>query len=229
FGQDQKRLGFESGEVSRVGGLAGGRDPGFVFAQKLPNGAQQLGLLRFEVEVEDDQRPAGAIVFGESFFDDGADAFEEIGAQGGFGACCLAGVRNHGPALACGGIDAPGQVLFDSNGESGLESAVDAVAPASVVWVAVVGIEHGSVAIEEIERRLRAEDRRGKQTNCDQLHAEDTVYPLEPGQQSAGQTSGLTPSSPNARRGAPSVRSKIRSRIIETNLGRTPTVAARVM
>ena len=48
-------------------------------------------------------------------------------------------------------------------------------------------------------------------------------------QQSAGHSSGHNPMSPSARRGAPSVRSKISSRIIRTKSGWLPTVSARNM
>ena len=98
-------MGSNCGELVRVGGLLGGGDPALVFAEQVPHGVEQLGLDALEIEVEDDDGPRGAIVFGQRLFDDGAHAFEEVIAQRGLGAGGLGVVRDHGAALA-GGVDA---------------------------------------------------------------------------------------------------------------------------
>ena len=146
----------------RIGGLGGGGDPALVFAQQVPDGVQQLGLHAFEIEVDDDDRPARAVVIGQRFFDDGAHAFEEIVAQGGFGAGGLGVVRDHRTALAGGGVDGPTEILLDAHGEAGLERAIDAVVEVALVRVAVVRVQHGAVVIEEIEVGL-AKQGQGRQ------------------------------------------------------------------
>ena len=75
------------------------------------------------------------------------ERFWEGCAQGGLRPGDLGGVGNHGPALT------PGEVLFDADGEARLKRAVDTVAPASLVRVAVMRIEHRPVVVQQIERR----------------------------------------------------------------------------
>ena len=170
LGQDQQGLGLECGQLVRIGGLGGGGDPTLVFAEQVPDGVEQLGLHAFEIEVDDDDRPARAIVIGERFFDDGAHAFEEIIAQGGFGAGGLGVVRDYGPALAGGWVDGPTEILLDAHGEARLERAIDAVAEVALVGVAVVRVQHGTVVIEEIEIRLakQGQRRQGEKQNSHQ-------------------------------------------------------------
>ena len=104
----------------------------------------EFGAVVFEVEVEGDEGPAGAVVFAESPFDDGADVFEEIVAEGGFVAGGFGGVRDDGAADAGGFIDAPGEVLFDANGGARGEGAGETIGPFSFVGVAVMGVEKGA-------------------------------------------------------------------------------------
>src|ERR1035438_1707792 len=126
-------------------------DPSLVFAQQVPDGVQQLGLHALEIEVEHDQRPARAVVIGQGFFDDGAHAFEEVVAQGGFSAGGVGGVRDHRPPLAGGGIDGPPKILFDAHGEAGLQRAIDAVLKIAFVRIAVVRVQNRPVVIEKVE------------------------------------------------------------------------------
>ena len=168
LGQDQQRLGLEGGQLVRVGGLRGGSDPTLVLAEQVPDRVQQLGLDALEIEVEHDDGPARAIVIGQRFFDDGAHAFEEVIAQRGFAAGGLGGVRDHRPALAGGGVDGPGEILLDTDGEAGLERAIDAVLKIALVRIAVVRVQYGAVVIEEIEIGLAKQGQRtaGREAEC---------------------------------------------------------------
>ena len=78
FGEHQERFRIQRSELVRIAGLRRGGDPGLVFAQDVPDGAEQFRIERLEIKVHDDQRPMRAVVFGEGFFDDGADALEEV-------------------------------------------------------------------------------------------------------------------------------------------------------
>ena len=151
LGEDQQRLGREGRELAGIGGLCGAGDPSLVFAQQVPDGVQQLGLHALEIEVEDDEWPARAVVIGQGFFDDGAHAFEEVVAQGGFSAGGVGGVRDHRPPLAGGGIDGPPKILFDAHGEAGLQRAIDAVLKIAFVRIAVVRVQNRPVVIEKVE------------------------------------------------------------------------------
>jgi hypothetical protein len=66
-------------------------------------------------------------------------------------------VTDHGPPFG------PGDVLLDGDGKARLESALDAIGPAALVRVTVVGVEDRPVTIQKIERRLLgANGRAGK-------------------------------------------------------------------
>jgi len=119
----------------------------------LPHGVEERRFVALEIEVEDDQRPAGTVVPLKRFFHDGPDALEKVVAQRRLGAGCLVRVRDDGASLARGAVNAPSQVLFDSDRVSGLEGAIDPVCPIAFVGVAVMGVEDRAVVIEKIEGR----------------------------------------------------------------------------
>src|ERR1035438_1821357 len=94
---------------------------------------QQLGLHALEVEMEHDEGPARVVVIGQGFFDDGAHAFEEVVAQGGFAAGGSGGVRDHGASFTGGGVYGPGEILLDAHGEAGLERSIDTVLEVALI------------------------------------------------------------------------------------------------
>ncbi len=144
FSKDEERFQLQGLEGGGVGCFWGGGDPGFVFAEEVPEGVVEFGAVVFEIEVEGDEGPGGGFVFAESLFDEGADVFEEIVAEGGFVAGGFGGVGDDGAAEAGGFIDAPGEVLFDTDGEAGGEGAREAIGPFAFVGVAVVSVEKGA-------------------------------------------------------------------------------------
>ena len=60
---------------------AGGQ-PRLGLAEQRPDRAMMFRLVRFEVEIQRDERPAGAIAGLQRLLDDRPDAFEEILAKG---------------------------------------------------------------------------------------------------------------------------------------------------
>src|SRR5262249_1040759 len=137
LGQDKQRLGVEGSQDVWVGALGGGRDPGFVLAEEIPDRPEEGRRHRLEVEVQNDEGPAGAVVVREGLLDDGSDALEEIGPEVGLPAGDILLVRYHDSPLAGGPVDIPREVLLDTNGEAGPERTVDAVGPFALVRVAV--------------------------------------------------------------------------------------------
>jgi hypothetical protein len=62
-------------------------------------------------------------------------------------------MRNDYPADSGGWIDVPGKVLLYGYREAGTESALDAIAPMSLVRITVMRIQNGLIVIQEIEIR----------------------------------------------------------------------------
>jgi hypothetical protein len=89
--------------------------------------------------------PRRALIFGQSFFDDGPDALEKIRAKRGFGAGGCGGMGNY--RLSVGG----GDILLNRNRVAGFESAVDAVGELAIVGITVVSVDHRPVVVEKVE------------------------------------------------------------------------------
>jgi hypothetical protein len=56
-------------------------------------------------------------------------------------------VRDNDAAFACGGIDIPSEILLDRDGKAGVECALNAIAPTSLIRIAVMRVEDGLVVI----------------------------------------------------------------------------------
>ncbi len=65
-------------------------------------------------------------------------------------------------AFTGGWVDVPGEVLFDGDGEAGVESALDAVVPLALVGVAVVRVEYGLIVVQKIQVRFLRERESGR-------------------------------------------------------------------
>ena len=130
------RLAIQLGEFARVlATLDGGGEPRFVLAQQLPNGAMMFRLVAFEIEIENDRRPAFAVTLAKFLLHDGPDALEEVLAHPRLRSGELFFVREDGPSVK------PGQILFDGNGRALGQRALDPLGPLAILGVAVVGVE----------------------------------------------------------------------------------------
>ena len=145
LGEDEQRLLIERGECVRVSALSRGGDPAFVFAEEVPDGAQEFRRVHFEIEVNDDERPTRTVVLLQRLLDDRPDPLEEVCAEIDLGAGDVLRVRDDDTAFAGGAIDVPGEVLLDTDGEAEGERALDAVGPLALVGVAVVGVQERAV------------------------------------------------------------------------------------
>ena len=108
---------------------------------------QQRRVEGLEIEMEYDERPVGAVVLRQRLFDYRTDMFEEVLAQRGFGAGRLGTVGDYRASFPGRWIHKPGNVLFDPDGKTALESAVQPVGPLAVVGVAVMRVEHRPVVV----------------------------------------------------------------------------------
>ena len=81
--QHEYRLDVEWRGAGAVGGPFSGGQPRLVVAEQRPDRAMMFRFVRFEVEIQRDERPAGAIAGLQRLLDDRPDAFEEILAKGG--------------------------------------------------------------------------------------------------------------------------------------------------
>src|ERR1700728_3943973 len=135
----------------RIVGLECCRDPRLILAQKLPDGVKNCGLVVLEIEMQDNDRPLLALIFGNSLLDHGAHLLEEIIVKSRLGAGGLGRVRNHDAALAGSWIDIPCQILLDGNWKSRSKSALDPVVPFAFVRIAVMRIQNWLVVIEKVQ------------------------------------------------------------------------------
>src|SRR5262249_53471746 len=136
LGQHQQRLLIERSEHMQIGRLRRRRDPGFVFAQQIPNRANHLWLKRLEIEVDDDQRPLRAIVLLQSLFNKRADVFEKMIAQRWLGPGSLRSVRYNWAAVR------PRNILLDRYRKSRADRTINSIRPAALIRITVVRIEH---------------------------------------------------------------------------------------
>jgi hypothetical protein len=76
-------------------------------------------LVRFEIEIQRNQRPAPIIAVSQSLLDDGPDALEEVLLHRRFRTVGRLPMAHDGSRLACGFIGVPQQILFDRDWNAG--------------------------------------------------------------------------------------------------------------
>src|SRR5665213_1021503 len=121
-----------------------------MLAEDLPYRLEQRVLIVLEVEMQNDDRPLVALVFGNCFFDNGADLLEKIIFEAGLSAGWVWRVRDDDAALSRRGINIPGEVLLDGDGEARIKGTLNAIVPLPIVGVAVMGIQNGLIVIQKI-------------------------------------------------------------------------------
>src|SRR5262249_45618086 len=129
FGQDKQRFCIESREFARICRLRSSSNPAFVFAQQVPNGAQQLRLQALEIKVNYDKRPMRTIILLQRLFHQRPDALEEIVTQGWLSSSGFRSMGNY--RLPVG----PRDILLDSYRIAGPQGSVYPVCPLSFVGV----------------------------------------------------------------------------------------------
>jgi hypothetical protein len=72
-------------------------------------------------------------------------------------------MRDDCAALACGGIDVPGEILLDGYRKAGVESTVDTVVPSPLIRIAIVRVQYGLIVIQKIQIRTLPQGERGRQ------------------------------------------------------------------
>src|SRR5262249_35102258 len=105
----------ERRKIVRIGGFYGSGDPIPIFVQEIPDGLQKFRVVTLEVEMQNDQGPARAIIFTEFSFDDGPHVLEKRLSPGRF--------RTRGPRFVCDHyvsqircrINVPGKILLDGD------------------------------------------------------------------------------------------------------------------
>src|SRR5262245_58265957 len=112
FGENQQRLPVEWSALIWISRLDGGGDPGLELTQQVPHGAQQLRVALLEIEMQDDERPARAIILQKRLFDNWLHALEEVFTQSRLVAGCFRTVTQRDPSDTGLLIDVPGQVLL---------------------------------------------------------------------------------------------------------------------
>ena len=124
-----------------VGDALGCRQPRLVIAEQVPDGLVVRGFVGLEVEVQDHDRPRVLAVVAQCRLGNRADSIEEMGLERRLGAIRLRVVRHHDPSAPGGGIDEPGDVLFngDVRRPHG-ERALGPIAPLALFGIAVVRV-----------------------------------------------------------------------------------------
>jgi hypothetical protein len=100
--------------------------------------------------VQDYYWPLAALVFSDDPSYNGTHLLEKIILQSGLSASWVGRMGDDNAALTGGWVDVPGEVLFDGNRKTGVESTLDAIIPMSLVWITVMRIQHGLVVIQKI-------------------------------------------------------------------------------
>lgn len=121
-------------------------------------------MVVFEIEMQNDERPARGIVFGKRFFNDRAHSGEEIILQLRLRTGGLSRVGDHDSAAHARSIGIPGEILLDRDGKTRAQRPLQAVRPFAFIRITVVRVHNRPVIVEGIQLRARRIDtkREGK-------------------------------------------------------------------
>src|SRR5262249_758200 len=136
------------GHIRRRGPGRGGQ-PCLVLSKQRVDGVEEWRVVLLEVEVEHDQRPRVALVLRERAFHDWTDLVEEVPFERRGAIQLRRVVRDEDLETAARSILSPIEVLLDRDGQASRKRTVDAIGPAVVLRIRIVGVEQHALAWTE--------------------------------------------------------------------------------